>query len=136
GPGVEVAAGGYGGVQVVVQQPADRGIRFGRVLTGRQGAGVLTQQVVQLAAAGGGLGDQVVVIQLIKAAPGGGQAGVIERRRRVSVQAGAGNQASVAEQPLQVPGEVGVGQVERGGDRQVLRVHHGQPVPRRGQLVG
>jgi len=78
----------------------------------------------------------MVVIQVSKAAPGGGQAGVIERRHRVSVEAGTGNQAGASEQPLLSCGEIPVGQVEGGGDRQVLRVHHGQSVPGRGQLGG
>ena len=66
----DVLAGGQGGVQVVVQQPAGRGVRVRRVVGGGQGAGVLAEQVVQLVAAGGGLGDQVLVIQLIEAASG------------------------------------------------------------------
>src|SRR6516164_6495790 len=51
----DVLGGGQRGVQVVVQQPAGRGIRFGGVAGGGQGAGVLTDQVVQPVAAGCGL---------------------------------------------------------------------------------
>jgi hypothetical protein len=57
-------AGGPGGVQVVVQQPDGRGIGVGGVAAGGgQGPGVLPDQVVELVPAGGGLGDQVLVIQ-------------------------------------------------------------------------
>ena len=66
----EVLAGGQRGVQVVVQQPAGRGVAISWVVGGGEGAGVLAEQVVQPVAAGGGLGEQVLVIQLIEAAAG------------------------------------------------------------------
>ena len=88
---------------------------------------------MQLVAAGGGLGEQVLVIQLIQVAAGVVQAGVVQRGGGVGVEAGPGNQAEPAEQPLLACGEVLVGQVERGRDRQVLGVHQRQPVPGRGQ---
>ena len=47
GPGGEVPAGGHGGVEVVVQQPVDRGLGFCWVIGGGQGAGVFAEQVVQ-----------------------------------------------------------------------------------------
>src|SRR5215467_7008051 len=112
GPGGEVPAGGHGGVQVVVQQSADRGIRFGGVLTGGQGAGVLAEQVVQLVAAGGGLGEQVVVIQVIELAAGSIEGGGVQGSSGVGVDARAGDQAEAAEQPLLARVEVLVGQVE------------------------
>jgi hypothetical protein len=43
-------------------------------------------------------------------------------------------QADPAEQSLLVACQVGVGQVERGGDRQVLGGHQLDPVRRRGHL--
>ena len=89
GPGGEVPAGGQGGVQVVVQQPAGRGVGSGRVVGGGEGAGVLAEQVMQLVAAGCGLGEQVLVIQLIQAAAGLVQAGAVERGGGVGVEAGA-----------------------------------------------
>ena len=93
-------AGGQGGVQVVVQQPADGSVAIRRVVGGGQGAGVLAEQVVQLVPAGRGLGDQVLVIQLIEAAAGLVQAGVVERGGGVGVEVRAGDQAEAAEQPL------------------------------------
>ena len=61
---------------------------------------MFAEQVVQLVAAGCGLGEQVLVIQLIKAAAGGVQAGAVERGGGVGVDAGAREQAEPAEQPL------------------------------------
>jgi len=78
---------------------------------------------VQLVTAGGGLGDQMLVIELIEVAAGGLRAGGVERGSGVGVDAGARVQPEAAEQPLLVRGEVGVGQPERGGDRQVLGAH-------------
>jgi hypothetical protein len=97
---------------------------------------VLAEQVVQLVAAGCGLGDQMLVIQLVKMATGGGQASVVKGGGRVGVDARARNQAEPAEQPLRARGEVGVGQAERRADRHVLRVHEVQPVPCLHQLGG
>ena len=65
---------------------------------------MLAEQVVQLVAAGCGLGDQVLVIQLIEVAAGVGQAGAVERGGGVGVEAGARDQAEPAEQPLLVRG--------------------------------
>ena len=121
-------AGGQGGVQVIIQQPVRRGDTIPGIIVGGQGAGVLAEQVVQQVAAGCGLGEQVLVIQLIEAAAGLVQADVIERGGGVGVDTGARDQAEAAEQPLLGRGEVGVGQAERCGDRQVLRPHEGQPV--------
>jgi hypothetical protein len=78
----------------------------------------------------------VLFIQLIEQAASLIHAGAIQGGGGVGVEAGAGDQAEAAEQPLLVLGEVGVGQVKRGGDRQVLGVHHGQPVPRVSELGG
>ena len=85
----DVLAGGQRGMQVVIQQPAGRGVGVGRVVGGGQGAGVFAEQVVQLVAAGGGLGEQVLVIQLLQAAAGGVQAGAVERGGGVGVEVGA-----------------------------------------------
>ena len=137
--GIEVGdalAGGQGGVQVVIQQPPGGGVAICRVVGGGQGAGVLAEQVVQLVPAGGGLGDQVLVIQLIEAAAGLLQAGVVERGGGAGVEVRPGDQAEAAEQPLLGRRQVGVGQAERGGDRQVLGAHQRQPVAGRGQLGG
>jgi hypothetical protein len=86
-----VPASGRGGVEVVVQQPVDRVIGFCWVIGGGEGAGVLAEQVMQLIAAGDGLSEQVMVIQVIKTAAGGGQGGAVERCGSVGVDAGAGN---------------------------------------------
>ena len=99
-----VLAGGHRGVQVVVQQPPGCGTAAGRVVGGCQGAGVLAEQVVQQVAAGCGLGDQVLVIQVFQAAARLVQADVVEGGGGVGVEAGAGDQAEAAEQPL--PGRV------------------------------
>jgi hypothetical protein len=63
-----VSAGGQRGMQVVVQQPVDRVIGFCWGIGGREGAGVLAEQVVQLVTAWCGLGEQVLVIQLAEVA--------------------------------------------------------------------
>ena len=97
---------------------------------------MLADQVVQPVAAAGGLGEQALVIQGIQAAAGGGQVGAVQGGGRVGVDIGPGVQAQAAEQQLLAGGEVGVGQVERGGDRHILRRHQLQPVPRRGQVAG
>src|SRR5262249_61974986 len=78
----------------------------------------------------------MVIIKLIKVAPGGGQAGVLDRGGGISVEVGTGNQAEPAEQLLLVLGEVGVGQAERGSDRQVLGAHECQLVAGGGQVGG
>src|SRR5215468_10941281 len=97
---------------------------------------MLAEQVVQLVAAGCGLADQVLVIQLIKVAPGGGQASAVERGGGVGVDARARVQAEAAKQPLLATGEVPVGEVERRGDRHVFGLHQLQPVPGGGQVGG
>ena len=75
----------------------------------------------------------MVVIQLIELAAGGRHAGAVQRGRRVRVDVRPRDQPEPPEQPLLRPGELLVGQVERGRHRQVLGAHHGQPVARRGQ---
>ena len=51
--------GGQRGVQVVVQQPADRSVAVHVVVADSYGVGVFVEQVVQLVAAGGGLREQM-----------------------------------------------------------------------------
>jgi hypothetical protein len=89
---------------------------------------VLAEQVVQLVVAGRGLGEQMLVIQLIEAATGFLQTSAVQRGGGVGVDARPGDQAEPAEQPLLADGEVLVGQVERGGNREVLGVHQGETV--------
>jgi hypothetical protein len=103
-------------VQVVVQQPLSRSVAICRAGTVGQGTGVLAKQVVQAVTAGHGLADQVLVIQLIEAAASLIQAGAIQGGSGVSVEVRAGNQPEAAEQPLLGRCEVGVGQIECGGD--------------------
>ncbi len=91
---------------------------------------------MQEVTAGRGLGDQMMVVQLIEQAAGALQAGVVEGGRGVGVDVRARSQAQPAEQPLLGRGEIGVGQVERGRDRQILRAHDGQPVAGRRQVSG
>jgi hypothetical protein len=57
-----VPSGGQRGVQVVAEQPAGSGVAVCRVIGVGQSAGVLAEQVVQLVAAGCGLGEQMLVI--------------------------------------------------------------------------
>ena len=73
--------------------------RVGRVVGGGQGAGVLADQVMEPVPAGGGLGDQVLVVEGLQAAARPGQAGVVQRGGGVGVDVGAGVQAQPAEQP-------------------------------------
>ena len=91
---------------------------------------------MQLVAAGHGLGEQMLVVQVLQATAGDVQGGAVERGGRVGVEVGSWMQAEPAEQPLQVFGEVVVGKAERGRYRQVLGAHHGEPVPRAGQVGG
>ena len=79
-----MSASSQGSVQVVIQQPPGRLVRF-RPGGGGKGTGVLADQVVQFVPARCGLGDQVLVIQFIEAAPGRGQATAVERSRGVPV---------------------------------------------------
>ena len=62
GPAGEVPPGRHGGVQVVIQQPPGRGVRFGGTVRGGEGARVFAEQVMQLVAAGRRLGEKVLVI--------------------------------------------------------------------------
>jgi hypothetical protein len=74
---------------------------------------MFAKQVVQLVAARGRFGDQMLVIQVLQAAAGGFEGGAAEGGGGVAVEAGAGDQSEAAEQPPLVFGEVVVGQVER-----------------------
>ena len=91
---------------------------------------------MQQVTAGRGLGDQMVVVQVVEPVPGGFQAGAVEGGGGVGVDVPARGEAEPPEQPLLVRGQVLVGQVERGGDRQVLGAHDGEPVARRRQGGG
>ena len=84
---------------------------------------MFAEQVVQLIAAGGGLGEQMLIVEAFQVAARLVQAGFVERGGGVGVDVGTGVQAEPAEQPLLAWGELGVGQVERGADRQVLGLH-------------
>ena len=97
---------------------------------------MLADQVVHPVPAVGQLGEQVQVVQGLQAAAGGGQAGAVQGGGSVAVDVGAGVQPEPPEQPLLIWGQVGIRQVERGGDRQVLGGHQLQPVLRRRQLGG
>ena len=129
-------AGGPGGVRVIVHQPADGGVRISRLVGSGERAGVLAEQIVQEVAAGRGLGDQMMVVELIELTAGGWHVDVVEGGRGVGIDVRARGQAQPPEQPLLRCGEVGVGQVERGGDRQVLGAHDGQPGTGRRQVRG
>ena len=52
---------------------------------------MFAEQVVQLVAAGCGLGQQMLLIELIKVPAGGGQAGGVEGSGSVGVEVGAGD---------------------------------------------
>ena len=132
----DVPAGGHGGVQVVVQQPTDRGLVVRGGVSGGESPGVFAEQVVQAVPAAGRLADQVLVIQFAQAPLGGWQVGAVQGRGGVGVDLGAGVQAEPAEQALLAGGQVLVGQVERGRHRDVFGLHGCQPVTGRGQLGG
>ena len=78
----------------------------------------------------------MMVVELIELSAGVPRAGLVEGGPRIGVQVRTRGQAEPAEQPLLGVAEVGVGQVERGRDRQVLRPHHGQPVAGRRETGG
>ena len=96
----DVPAGGHGGVQVVVQQPVDRGLVFGGTVGGGQARACSRMQVVQAVPAAGRFADQVVVVQLAEVLPGGVQVGAVQGRGGVGVDVGARVQAEAAEQAL------------------------------------
>ena len=131
-----VSAGGHGGVQIVVQQPVDRGLPVRGVVAGGKSPGMLAEQVVQAVSAAGRLADQVLVMQLAQASPGSWQVGVVQDRGGVDVDLGAGMQAQAAEQALLAGGQVLVGQVECGRYRDVFGLNGRKPVTGRGQLIG
>src|SRR5215472_11594896 len=64
-PLAEMLAGGEAGVRVIVQQAGDGSVAVRGLVGGRERAGVLAEQVVQLVPSGRGLGQQMLVIQLI-----------------------------------------------------------------------
>src|SRR5262249_25853346 len=134
GPGGDEAAGGRGDVRVVVHQPASG--RTGPDLIGGERASVLAEQVGQEGAAGRGLGGQVGGVKLVERVTGAVETGGGQRGGGRGVDVRAGGQAEPAEQPLPGRGQVLIGQVERGGDRQVLGAHDAQPVARRRQAGG
>jgi hypothetical protein len=63
-----VPAGRQRGVQVVVQQPDDGCLPGNGIIGGGQGAGVFSDQVMEPVPAGGGLGDQVLIVEGLQAA--------------------------------------------------------------------
>src|SRR5690348_5515419 len=97
---------------------------------------MLAEQVVQLVAAGYGLGGQVLVVKLLEMPAGGAQGDAVEGGGGVGVDAGARDQAEPAEQPLLGRIEILIRQVERGRDRYVLGPHYGKPVADRCQVGG
>jgi hypothetical protein len=103
-------------VLVVIQQPGGGTVPVAFwVEAAGQGAGVRTDQVVQPVPALGGLGQQVLVVQGLQASASSAQIGAVQGGGGVAVDVGAGVQPQPAEQPLLVPGEIRVRQVERGG---------------------
>jgi len=92
-------------VQVVVQEPANGCVPAGAVARG-QPPGVLTEQVVQAVTAAGGLGDEVVVIQVVEVTAGGVQGGVVQGSCGVCVDAGTRVQAEPPEQTLLIRSEI------------------------------
>ena len=78
----------------------------------------------------------MMVVELIELAAGALQAGVVEGGHGVCVDVRARGHTESAKQPLLSLAEVGVGQIERGRDRQVLRAHDGQPVASRREAGG
>jgi hypothetical protein len=129
---------GAGGCLLVVIQQAGGGLASVTVLVDAvgQGAGVLADQVVQPVPALSRLGQQVLVVQGLQAAAGGRRIRAVQRGGGVGVDVGAGVQAQPPEQPLLVPGQVGIRQIEGGGHGHVLGGHQLQPVTLRGQFGG
>jgi hypothetical protein len=78
---------------------------------------VRADQVVQPVPALSRLGEQVLVVQGLQAAAGARGIGAVQGGGGVAVEVGAGVQPQPAEQPLLVPGQVRIRQVERGGYR-------------------
>jgi hypothetical protein len=91
---------------------------------------------VEAVAARNAFHDQVVAEHPVQQAPGGGQAGAVERGGSIGIDVGTGVQPKSAEQLPLVMSEVGIGQVERGGDRLGLGRQRRQPPGERFQLLG
>ena len=85
-------------MQVVVQQPGGGGVTGGRVIGGGQGLGVLADQVMEPVPAGGGLGDQVLIVERLQAAARRPRQHAVQRGRGAGVDIGARVQAQAAEQ--------------------------------------
>jgi len=90
-------AGGHGGVQIVVQQPADRSLLIRGVIVSSESSGMLAEQVMKAVPATGRLADQVLVLQFAQAPPDGWQAGAVQGRGGAGVDLGARVQAEPAE---------------------------------------
>ena len=90
---------------------------------------MFADQVVQPVPALGRLSNQVLVVQGLQATAGSGKTGAVQGRGGVAVDVGAWVQPQPPEQPLLVPGQLGVGQIERSGHGQVLGSYQLRPVP-------
>ena len=132
-----VLAGGQRGVQVVVQQPAGGGVAVGGVVGGREGLGVLAEQVVQPVAAAGGFGEQVLVVEALQAAAGsrpGWCRRARRRRRRRCRGPGAGPAGGTAAADRRSgPGRTGRTRRRPTGSPRCISA---EPVPGRGQVGG
>src|SRR5215467_13254647 len=93
-------ASGQRTMQVVIEQPPGGLLCIRRILCGGQGTGVLAEQVVQLEAAGRGLGNQMLVIQLVELPSRGGHPDAGQSGSGVSINARPWDQAELAEQAL------------------------------------
>ena len=130
-----------GGVLVVVQELFDGLVAIvGGVVAGGQGAGVLTDEVVEAVAAGCGFVDEVVGVQSVQVPAGLAEGYVGQGGGGVGVDVGAGMQAQAAEQASPVCGQVLVRHLERGSDRWIPGAvsggEFGEPVLGVGEVGG
>ena len=130
----QLAVRGARRVQVVIKEPC-RLVRR-RLVGSSQGPGMLADQVVQAVAAADRFAEQVMVVKRLEHAPRGAWIGSVQCAGSVGIYVGARMNPEAAEHLLLAGGELLIGQVERGGDRQVLRRHQVQPVPGSGQVGG
>ena len=95
---------------------------------------MLADQVVHPVPIRRRLGQQVLVIQRLQTATGRREVRAVQCGGGVAVDLRTRVQTQPPEQPLQVRAQIRVRQVERRGDRQILRGHQLEPTRRRRQL--
>ena len=96
---------------------------------------MFAKQVVKSVAAGSGLSDQMLVVEVLQTAPRLAWISFVQGRSGVGIDVGAWLHAKATEQPLLGKTQVPVGQVKRGGNGHALGRDEAEPVVGRRQFV-